>query len=76
MPAAMLISIALGSLAFLLPLALLYLLPRLPAPERGTHTAALVQRARAIPKMEGTDLVRVVSTAQAYDWPEDDDPGS
>lgn len=30
-------------LAFLLPVALLYLLPALPAPERGTHTAVLVQ---------------------------------
>ncbi len=30
-------------LAFLLPLALLYLLPSLPAPQRGTQTAVLVQ---------------------------------
>ena len=29
----------------------------------------LVQQARAIPKMEGTDFVREVTCAVAYDWP-------
>ena len=28
----------------------------------------LVERARAIPKMEGTDLVRTVTCAEAFDW--------
>jgi carbamoyl-phosphate synthase small subunit len=37
-------------------------------------TEALVARARAIPRMEGTDLVRTVTTHEAYDWP-DEDPG-
>jgi carbamoyl-phosphate synthase small subunit len=36
--------------------------------------AALVERARSIPKMEGSDLVRDVTTATAFDWPEED-PG-
>jgi carbamoyl-phosphate synthase small subunit len=42
----------------------------------GDHfdTATLVARAQAIPKMEGTDLVRMVTTASPYDWP-DEDPG-
>jgi carbamoyl-phosphate synthase small subunit len=35
---------------------------------------ALVARARSIPQMEGSDLVRGVTTAKAFDWPEED-PG-
>ena len=31
--------------------------------------AALVERARAIPQMEGSDLVRDVTSANAFDWP-------
>ncbi len=34
----------------------------------------LVDRARSIPKMEGSDLVRAVTTRKAFDWPEED-PG-
>jgi carbamoyl-phosphate synthase small subunit len=33
---------------------------------------ALVARANAIPKMEGSDLVQGVTAAQAFDWPEED----
>jgi carbamoyl-phosphate synthase small subunit len=33
---------------------------------------ALVERARAIPTMEGSDLVKVVTTDKAFDWPEED----
>ena len=36
--------------------------------------AALVERARAIPQMEGSDLVRDVTAAKAFDWPQED-PG-
>jgi carbamoyl-phosphate synthase small subunit len=32
----------------------------------------LVQHARAIPKMEGSDLVKVVTSETAFDWPEED----
>jgi len=32
----------------------------------------LVDRARAIPKMEGSDLVKVVTSAAAFDWQEED----
>jgi carbamoyl-phosphate synthase small subunit len=35
---------------------------------------ALVERARALPKMEGSDLVRDVTTDAAFDWPLED-PG-
>jgi carbamoyl-phosphate synthase small subunit len=35
---------------------------------------ALVERANQVPKMEGSDLVRDVTCAQAFDWPEED-PG-
>ena len=35
---------------------------------------ALVARARALPKMEGSDLVRDVTTGAAFDWPAED-PG-
>src|SRR5213596_702868 len=34
--------------------------------------AALVDRANAIPSMEGSDLVRGVTSEQAFDWPEED----
>jgi len=33
---------------------------------------ALVERARAIPKMEGSDLVRDVTTDTVFDWPAED----
>jgi carbamoyl-phosphate synthase small subunit len=33
---------------------------------------ALVDRANAIPKMEGSDLVRAVTTRKAFDWPDED----
>ena len=35
---------------------------------------ALVERARAIPKMEGSDLVSGVTSERVFDWPEED-PG-
>jgi carbamoyl-phosphate synthase small subunit len=35
---------------------------------------SLVERASAIPKMEGSDLVREVTCEAAFDWP-DEDPG-
>jgi carbamoyl-phosphate synthase small subunit len=35
---------------------------------------ALVTRARTIPKMEGSDLVKGVTSAAAFDWP-NEDPG-
>jgi carbamoyl-phosphate synthase small subunit len=38
----------------------------------GLDPDALVDRARAIPPMEGSDLVRVVTSAQAFDWPQED----
>ena len=34
--------------------------------------AALVERARSIPQMEGSDLVRGVTTEHAFDWPAED----
>ena len=33
---------------------------------------ALVERANALPKMEGCDLVKVVSATEPFDWPEED----
>ncbi|HZP47890.1 MAG TPA: glutamine-hydrolyzing carbamoyl-phosphate synthase small subunit [Vicinamibacterales bacterium] len=33
---------------------------------------ALVERARAIPQMEGSDLVKQVTTGEVFDWPEED----
>lgn len=36
--------------------------------------AALVERAKSIPTMEGSDLVRDVTTKKAFDWPQED-PG-
>jgi carbamoyl-phosphate synthase small subunit len=35
-------------------------------------TKALVERANAIPKMEGSDLVRGVTSGEAFDWPRED----
>src|SRR6266498_2052141 len=35
---------------------------------------ALIDEARAIPMMEGSDLVRGVTSARVFDWP-DEDPG-
>ena len=40
----------------------------------GLDAGALVERARALPKMEGSDLVRDVTTGAAFDWPAED-PG-
>src|ERR1700704_1319349 len=34
--------------------------------------AALVDRANRVPKMEGSDLVRVVTSKEPFDWPEGD----
>jgi carbamoyl-phosphate synthase small subunit len=34
--------------------------------------AALVARANSIPKMEGSDLVRQVTSEQPFDWPQED----
>jgi carbamoyl-phosphate synthase small subunit len=33
---------------------------------------ALVDRARSIPKMEGSDLVKDVTSSEAFDWPQED----
>jgi carbamoyl-phosphate synthase small subunit len=33
---------------------------------------ALVQRANGLPQMEGSDLVRIVSSSHAFDWPQED----
>ncbi len=33
---------------------------------------ALVERARSLPKMEGSDLVRDVTCQEAFDWPQED----
>jgi carbamoyl-phosphate synthase small subunit len=38
----------------------------------GLDPGALVERARALPKMEGSDLVRGVTTDQPFDWPAED----
>jgi carbamoyl-phosphate synthase small subunit len=38
----------------------------------GLDPEALVERARSIPKMEGSDLVRDVTTGEAFDWPQED----
>ena len=40
----------------------------------GLDPAVLVERAKSIPPMEGSDLVRGVTTDQPFDWPEED-PG-
>jgi carbamoyl-phosphate synthase small subunit len=41
---------------------------------RSIDPALLVERANAIPKMEGSDLVGGVTTDRAFDWPKED-PG-
>jgi carbamoyl-phosphate synthase small subunit len=38
----------------------------------GLDPAALVEQAKAIPTMEGSDLVRDVTCATAFDWPRED----
>jgi carbamoyl-phosphate synthase small subunit len=38
----------------------------------GLDPNALVERARSIPQMEGSDLVRGVTSATAFDWPQED----
>jgi carbamoyl-phosphate synthase small subunit len=38
----------------------------------GLDPDALVDRARAIPPMEGSDLVRVVTSPEVFDWPQED----
>jgi carbamoyl-phosphate synthase small subunit len=38
----------------------------------GLDPKALVERARSIPQMEGSDLVRGVTSATAFDWPQED----
>ena len=40
----------------------------------GLDAAALVEHAHAVPSMEGSDLVRAVTAARAFDWPQED-PG-
>jgi carbamoyl-phosphate synthase small subunit len=40
----------------------------------GLDVAALVERARSIPQMEGSDLVRSVTADRVFDWPAED-PG-
>src|SRR5436190_13188425 len=34
--------------------------------------AALIERARSLPTMEGSDLVRDVTCREAFDWPQED----
>ena len=38
----------------------------------GLERLALVERARSIPKMEGSDLVRGVTSERPFDWPSED----
>jgi carbamoyl-phosphate synthase small subunit len=38
----------------------------------GLDPKTLVEHARAIPHMEGSDLVRGVTSAEAFDWPQED----
>ena len=38
----------------------------------GLDPAALVERARSIPQMEGSDLVTGVTSDNAFDWPQED----
>ncbi len=40
----------------------------------GLDPQALVERASALPQMEGLDLVQGVTSARAFDWPAED-PG-
>ena len=39
---------------------------------RGLDPKALVEKARTIPQMEGSDLVKGVTTDRVFDWPEED----
>ena len=39
---------------------------------RALDPAALVTRARSLPAMEGSDLVRAVTCQEAFDWPQED----
>jgi carbamoyl-phosphate synthase small subunit len=41
----------------------------------GVDPAALADKAKAIPQMEGADLVKEVTCKAAYDWPADKDAG-
>ena len=41
----------------------------------GVDPAALADKAKAIPQMEGADLVKEVTCKAAYDWPADNDAG-
>ena len=41
---------------------------------KGLEPEALVNRAKSIPRMEGSDLVRGVTSKKAFDWPQQD-PG-
>ncbi len=41
----------------------------------GVDPAALADKAKAIPQMEGADLVKEVTCKAAYDWPADRDAG-
>jgi carbamoyl-phosphate synthase small subunit len=38
----------------------------------GLEPNALVERSRSIPQMEGSDLVRGVTTGKVFDWPQED----
>jgi carbamoyl-phosphate synthase small subunit len=38
----------------------------------GLDPDTLVDRARSIPQMEGSDLVKAVTSAEAFDWPRED----
>ncbi len=38
----------------------------------GLDPDTLVDRARSIPQMEGSDLVKVVTSAEPFDWPQED----
>ncbi len=42
----------------------------------GLDPRALVERANGLPKMEGSDLVRDVTSAAAFDWPAEDPASS
>ena len=42
------------------------------ATRSGLDPAALVERARSIPQMEGSDLVTGVTSDRAFDWPQED----
>ena len=38
----------------------------------GLDVNTLIEQARSIPKMEGSDLVKTVTSERAFDWPEED----